>query len=688
MTISFSVSDDDLIERIKEGGKLIQQRFRGNIPNMPLMLPPIPNCSKFIDKFPEEGCSKENEEDRRKQEAYGAEVKVYRALERLMENIVVLHGLSYTNQQLKLFDKDHKYKEDKPCKEAGECDFVVITKDSILIIEVSDVRINDKISSNKRIKTAFNNKKKQAGRTEKLIKKIKQMVGNKDGTAVKWYCAFLSLTTETAAGEFQEEQKCNIIFSDSFGFTEHSDHHQCNFQKWWKENVGNKTATENSDEIDDVGNILVGLWNIDPQNNIDVETCSLGNNIMMVDSLLRDARITNGFRNPDKPGFNNPNFVQANDIFRKMGIHYLTKEQDEVFKSKEKFLWVNGPAGSGKTILIIGKAIEVAKSGANVVIFANGSGDRVKTIYQKSFDDAELESDFVDNKEIDIKAVEYSDSTQDKIDNVGLEKAKGYSNSLSPLSSAKSENSAKFSFAKDASRETKLVYAICSRLTASCRVILLNSPINHSSSNHGLEGLEIIKNVILGATYTMGSQRFSFFVDDEQCLLEDKCYDTRHEQIKVLKDLLHSNDQGLDFLWVYSDITQSFDHINRPNFDSFLSSIDPMRQTYSGGHLSLSQNIRNTCDIANMLSAIRDNTLLSIKQQGGHFIHGPVPVLHFFRYSFHKFALENVYSIVEYAIRKEVERILCTKEILQSDIAFLFNNHKGKIILNYTSRKT
>ena len=391
-----------------EAGKIIQDKYCYKTPDRPTMLPPIPN-SNFIDKFPEKECSEENEKDKTKQESYAAEVKVYRALESLKEDIVVLHSLEYTNRHFRLFVKDHKFAEDKPNKMFGECDFVAVSKNHIVIIEVSNAQIDNTKTTNKKIKDVFKKKKKQAGRTKELIENMfkglsEEVSANYTPPIVKWYCALLSVSTDEGAKLFTEEQKMNIIFSDSFNVLdinkeeEEEDHN--NFQDWWKRNVSDLKEDHMTTALD-LRDILVGLWNIDSQNNVSPEEkCSFGSNIMKIDAQLRNADITYGFRNPERPGFNNPNFVQADDVFKGMGISYLTKEQDEVFRSQEKFLWINGPAGSGKTLLILGKAIQAAKSGENVVIFTNGCGEKAMEIYHKSFNEAGQKFNLVNWKEI------------------------------------------------------------------------------------------------------------------------------------------------------------------------------------------------------------------------------------------------------------------------------------------------
>ena len=69
------------MKRIKDIGNDIQKRYCGKFSAKPTMLPPIPNCSKYIDKFPDQGLTSKNEDDKRRQEDYAAEVEVYRALE-------------------------------------------------------------------------------------------------------------------------------------------------------------------------------------------------------------------------------------------------------------------------------------------------------------------------------------------------------------------------------------------------------------------------------------------------------------------------------------------------------------------------------------------------------------------------------------------------------------------------------
>ena len=630
----FSVTDSELIKRIKEAGENIYEKYCNKMPNLPTMLPPIPNCSKFIDKFPEGRCSEENEKDKRKQEAYAAEVKVYRALESLEEDIVVLHSFSYTNRQFKLFKQDHQFDEDEPNKEAGECDFVAISKNYIVIIEVSDVRIDTERTSNKRIKTAFKRKKKQAARTRELIEHIIKEVQSADNfekgiiPLVKWYCAFLSLSSETEAElNFEEEQKSNIIFSDSFGPSDSSDDDQNNFHQWWRDNVTNTIAKDSFHDLQ-ARYILLGLWNIDAQNEVSLQQrCSFGSNIMKIDSQLRDAKITYGFRNPENPGYNNSNFVPANDVFKGMGIKYLSKEQDEVLKSQENFLWINGPAGSGKTLLILGKAIQASKSGENVVIFTNGGGDRSMEIYHRSFC----------NSNIQYNLIDWSKVRRSKLPSF--------------MSSQK-----------------YVAHKINSCLKYPCCTVILTSLFNfsqmHPFDRYKKGSLDIIKNIICETrAFEEECKQWCFFVDDEQLLLNDRCYGERKQRIQAIKNLIKEDKCCL--IWVFSDITQSLNHSNRENFDSLLSSIDSMKETYS--HLQLSLNLRNTYDIALLLATLRESTLISTKQLESHFIHGPIPVIHCVDNSHGYYRRPDIINIIE----KELNRILDSEEIEVSDIGFL-----------------
>ena len=637
----FSVTDSELINRIKEAGEKIYEKYCNKMPDQPTMLPPIPNCSKFIDKFPEEGCSEDNEKDKRKQEAYAAEVKVYRALESLEEDIVVLHSLRYTNRQLKLFKKDHQFDEDEPNKEAGECDFVAIGKNYIIIIEVSDVRIDNEITSNKRVKTAFKRKKKQAARTRELIEHIIKQVQSADnfekGTLplVKWYCAFLSLSSETEAQlNFEGEQKSNIIFSDSFGPSDTSHDHKSSFHQWWGDNVTNAIAKDSFYDIQS-RYILLGLWNIDSQNKVNLEQrCSFGSNIMKIDSQLRDAEITYGFRNPKNPGYNNSNFVPADTVFKAIGIKYLSKEQEEVFKSEERFLWINGPAGSGKTLLILGKAIQAAKSGEYVVIFTNGSGARSMENYNKAFTNADVKFNIIDWSKV---------------------------------------NRGEWSFRNQEKNVARQIDLCIKDPTDPCRIVILPSLFKSRYTPYNLywgekESLEVIRNVI-SETRVFGGEcaQWNFFVDDEQLLLNDRCYDRKQLRIQEIKELARE----YCLIWVFSDITQSYNHTGQENFKSLLSSMDSLKETYSNPMLSL--NLRNTFNIAILLkSLIRESTLISTKQKESHFIHGPVPVIHYlhsYKNPEHRYSYFGIEDIIE----KELDKIFDCEEITVSDIGFIQN---------------
>ena len=610
---------------------------------MPTMLPPIPNCSKYIDQFPEEGLNSQNEDDKRRQEDYAAEVTVYRALEDLKENIVVLHSLDYTSRQFKLFKKDFSFDESKPNKITGECDFVAIGENCVVIIEVSDVRRDEGKTTDKKLKKAFNGKKKQGERTKELVQNMLKNIDSVGGRGeadprpfIKCYCAFLSLSSD-CKDLFTDEQRSNIIFANSFS----------SFQKWWKENVPDKTTSGfvTEETMSALTDLLLGLWNINSQNQVCLEQkCSFGSNIRKIDTQLRDAQITYGFRKPDDPEYNNPNLVQADSVFQRMGIQFLSQEQNRVFQSTEKFLWVNGPAGSGKTILILGKAITTAQAEeGKVVIFKNMNEERSQKMYQQTLENSGTNFGTVDTE---------------------VEPSKLYAIDVDAI-------------AEDFARKTCDVLDKCSVAllefgnTESC-------PVYHVRNNCG--GLQIINKIIshiLQLRREKSQERLMCFIDDEHCLLEDKYYD-RVKRIEEFIKTITSEERIKCSIWIFTDIAQSPNHMAPENLPSLLPEMDAMLQTYN--HLSLSRNFRNTFEIGNLLASLRENIMFSPEQLSGHFIRGPRPALYYIDVNEKQSKLNKVEEI----IRSEIDKVIDSVFVEPSDIGFIINSEQSRSLLSKT----
>ena len=90
---------------------------------------------------------------------------------------------------------------------------------------------------------------------------------------------------------------------------------------------------------------------------------------MEINERLKDGRITYLPKKAQLRGENprNPNVVKApEEIKTNIGVKYLTIKQDKIFKfiteSTDQCLWIHGPAGSGKSVLLAGRVIQFAKS--------------------------------------------------------------------------------------------------------------------------------------------------------------------------------------------------------------------------------------------------------------------------------------------------------------------------------------
>ena len=119
--------------------------------------------------------------------------------------------------------------------------------------------------------------------------------------------------------------------------------------------------------------MLLGIWATE-KNDCDQSKCSLRYSILKIDKQLERGQIT---LEPKKGKHRERNFkvTKAPDIFREyVGIDNLTVEQLEVFNSREKLSWINGPAGAGKTVILSGNLLQLVLSGQQ--------GDRKVVIFQ------------------------------------------------------------------------------------------------------------------------------------------------------------------------------------------------------------------------------------------------------------------------------------------------------------------
>ena len=96
-------------EKYRRNGKEIFDIYCLTEEKRPIMLPRAPQQT-YIDLYPDENQDQPGfdfKDDRLRQQNYEAEVKVYRALEKLQEDLIILHNFEYTHFQYHLNDSSH-----------------------------------------------------------------------------------------------------------------------------------------------------------------------------------------------------------------------------------------------------------------------------------------------------------------------------------------------------------------------------------------------------------------------------------------------------------------------------------------------------------------------------------------------------------------------------------------------------
>ena len=561
------------MEKYLKNGKEIYDTYCTSTEARPIMLPQAPQ-HKYIDVYPDESEPGPSfKDDKKHQLDYETEVVVYRVLEGLNEDINVLHSFEYTHRQFSLCDKSHVKKGCEACRKPnnreGECDFLIIGKKSVVIIEVKNMTSFseakqrdpglDEQQHKSGLQKSYKISVKQRQRMVKLIKSIEEC------TKIFHFTACPNFTKGSSTElTLEPDQLSSVIFKEDIIE---------DFQSWWKSNItdvhkGEALMSDFQAKHEKVRTMLLAIWCTDNKGHCDKSMCSLGWCIQDIDDKLRSGNFT--FRK------NNPNVNPAPYVIREyLGVNNLTKKQFEAFNSEEKLVFINGPAGTGKSVILIAKAIQRAKSNANrkILFFVEDTPaeEGVKTAFEK----ANVRHCTLYETE-EMTTLQIIDMISDKL--------------------------------------------------ADNQVIIIHCP---QYKMHG-DKMEVLSTSEINQRYSKiltSHIDCDVFIDDMQSIPHFEDTEEKNHIMTTLCSLLEGN-QSNGYIWIAHD-----------NAQDELCTINPpdVQQSNSPFHtITLSKNLRNTYDISNSLSVIRDQIEEEIMREGspdsnetivkqtpGHYIRGP-----------------------------------------------------------------
>ena len=592
-------------EKYLRNGNEIFETYCSTGDKHPIMLPRAPQ-QKYVDLYPEDqpGCSFQN--DRNQQLNYEAEVIVYRALEKLIGgDFIVLHSFEYTHFQYHLGDSTHVKQKCTECKKRatnreGECDFVVIAPNYFVIMEVKNMgHIGNQSDPGC-------NKDQQSQALAKTFQKSLEQ-RNKMVEFVKRFCKRLTVLQFTVYPNLEKSSKKEFLISggklSSIIFKEDLE----DFSDWWKDNVNDLVLDEPlhpefRTKHEHVRNLLLAIWCTD-KTVCDKSKCSLGKCIVKIAEQLRSGRFT--FRS------NNPDVIPSPKIVKEfLGIDNLTKQQYDLINSDEKFLLINGPAGAGKTVVLLAKILQLALSSYDnkIVLFCESCAiDEDRTSPEHLHNPLEKAG----VKHVSVGETEMADKLVDK----SYRRIRDYLN------------------------DNQVV------------IIMLR----------GLNVVNFKTDTIKGLVNTFANTSLIKFIRLFQgkgihVFFDDIQGENINRDYGIFKALFELS--GSCHVWIACDTLQHplcYDNDyeeERLRHDSRLTGFvkDELSSTQI---VSLSKNLRNTSDLTRTLSIIREHIIepgnlvstfrndFAILQAPGHYIHGPKSVVHVLQ----KFDEKRLYDI-------------------------------------------
>ena len=358
--------------------------------SLAVMLPPAPN-QLYTDKYNEEDMvvNKKHELNRKRTD-YDAECIVFKALEKLGMDIIVLHNLSYSQKQ------SENFIDGKPS--SGEHDFVVLVPGQALVI----IEVKNPLCRENSFKHARTSASTQVDQFKRLFKGI----SNKTEESCLRIVPFLAFPNL--------DRNCLCAAADRYnGMLYKEDIRR--FSKWWEENVSSQLKDipkECSDQPNHVSlknvtlsnseKILFGLWYSNfrwipsrPKNGLknvlnskQIIASTLYHIHRMLDSqtyFFDIMAMSNSLVKVDKIKYS---YFKTSQAFRQ--IKYITKDQENLLDIGPNInVIVNGPAGSGKTVIMHARILKLLRDKGQeeqiaVLVPWQGAAEKVEYIVKEA----------------------------------------------------------------------------------------------------------------------------------------------------------------------------------------------------------------------------------------------------------------------------------------------------------------
>ena len=343
---------DDLADDGKKLWKLIQSDLLFTN-GQPIMLPPAP-FQKHVDSYREEELVKVKRKKTFNQNRmdYDAECIVYRALENLDQlGIIVLHDLQYLKKQCE------EIMVEKPTE--GQHDFVVLVPGhAVIIIEVKRPA-EDTVKCFER---SWNSAGTQIMRFTRLLKGLCTRIEEEELRILN-FRAFPLLDRESASKKADNPSLlCKQDFKD--------------FPMWWETNVSSQIRKSVESSVHDSltqldccflkqEHVLMGLWVVNYRGHLSSVQSKLSRNLVAsthyyVDNMLTSQKI---YHNPQNRPDNLVKLCHLDHSYLTKSKHfshikYLTQDQNRLLSAGPHVL-VNGPAGSGKTLIMYARILKL-----------------------------------------------------------------------------------------------------------------------------------------------------------------------------------------------------------------------------------------------------------------------------------------------------------------------------------------